>query len=504
MSGGFRSVRTAWGLALGLGLLLALTLLTRAPYLGHPAPDFDEQLYSLIGQAMLHGQTPYVDLWDRKPVGLFLIFAAAHGLGGPGPLAYQLAALLACLWGGWLTFRIAARVTDPVSAAFASLLYPLLMAVYGSHAGQSEIFYTPMMLAMAALVLRAADETVPLRALPRLAAAMAMGGLALQVKYIVLPPCVGFGLAALWLLRARGARVPLLGAAALGFAALGVLPTLLAAAWYGAHGELGAFVFANFQSIGLRVRTPVRFILGKPLFYILPLAVLAVDGVIYGLGVRRLRLPLAWWLALGWLVAATAALFMGPAIYGYYYAALVPAVIIVALPMVDFGHRLGPLLLAGVLAWLLVFYNPPRRFAEAGRDRAALAQLAAMAAPHVDGQHCLFVHDGPVALYALTGSCLPSRIIYPDHLNNALEAHALPVDPAAEVASILCRRPGAIVTSPDPVTLPNTATGDLVRAALARDYHLAGRVIFQDRELQAWARDAPGAAGEPRCPGPPQ
>lgn len=488
-----------WLVALGLGLQVALTLLTRLPFLGHPAADFDEQLYSLIGQNLLAGQLPYVDLWDRKPVGLFLLYAAAHAIGGPGPLAYQLVAMAACLWGGWLTFRLGCRLTDSASAAFASALYPLLMAIYSSHSGQSEIFFTPLILAMLALVLRAADHRSPRLALPPLALAMTLGGLALQVKYTVLPACLWLGLVGLWQLYRKAARPAQIAAAAALFALLGLLPTLAAAAYYASRGALNAFLFANFLSIGLRAPMPAHYALAKQVIYILPLALLAAGGLLYAR-----RPPVAWWLALGWLIAASLGLFMGTTIYPYYYAALVPAAILVALPMLERANRLGPLLLGGILVWLLAVANPPKRFADTARERAALEQLTALARPHVGAQdHCLFVHDGPVALYRLTSSCLPTRLIYPDHLNNALEARALPAAPAAEVARILANRPGVIITSPQPVTVANPQTAALVRAELARHYTRVRTVPFQDRPIELWLRQSSGGADTKKPEGSP-
>ena len=59
-----------------LGLwLLALALFTRLGTLGDPNFWEDEQLFRYIGKAILDGAVPYVDVWDRKPPGLFLLFA---------------------------------------------------------------------------------------------------------------------------------------------------------------------------------------------------------------------------------------------------------------------------------------------------------------------------------------------------------------------------------------------------------------------------------------------
>ncbi|MEC7422484.1 MAG: hypothetical protein VX648_08835, partial [Pseudomonadota bacterium] len=63
--------RTDLWLILGLSLF---ALAVRFPFLGDHNADIDEQLYALIGSQLWHGQLPFVDLWDRKPFGLFLLF----------------------------------------------------------------------------------------------------------------------------------------------------------------------------------------------------------------------------------------------------------------------------------------------------------------------------------------------------------------------------------------------------------------------------------------------
>jgi hypothetical protein len=91
---------------------------------------------------------------------------------------------------------------------------------------------------------------------------------------------------------------------------------------------------------------------------------------------------------------------------------------------------------------------------------------------------CIYVYDGYPALYMLTHSCLPTRWVFPGHLNTHDEASAkaLGVDPAAEVRRILATRPEVIVDDAPAYEFGNPETRALVEAALARDYHLAARV----------------------------
>ena len=69
--------------ALGpLAVFVVVALVTRAIWFGDPVADFDEQIYSLIGWRMTYGELPFVEVWDRKPFGLFAIFALAFWLFG--------------------------------------------------------------------------------------------------------------------------------------------------------------------------------------------------------------------------------------------------------------------------------------------------------------------------------------------------------------------------------------------------------------------------------------
>src|ERR1700744_3707746 len=74
--------------------LLAVAVLTRAGRIGDPTIHVDEQFYLLVADRMWHGALPYVDIWDRKPILLFLIYAALRPFSSDVILAYQIGATL--------------------------------------------------------------------------------------------------------------------------------------------------------------------------------------------------------------------------------------------------------------------------------------------------------------------------------------------------------------------------------------------------------------------------
>ncbi|WP_370187315.1 ArnT family glycosyltransferase [Qipengyuania sp.] len=465
-------------------VLLVAVLVVRAPWIGDPNADIDEQLYSLIGNGMLHGELPFVDLWDRKPFGLFALFALAHAVGGPSPAAYQVLAGLFTLAGAAMTYVLARSLVDRITATGAGLLYVMLMSTYGSHSGQTEAFHVPLMLAMALLVRDPAHPHAVRRAL----VAMLVGGLALQVKYTVLPQCLFFGLWALWWQRRQGADWPRLARLALTFAMLGLLPTAAVGAFYAAIGEWDAFVFANFTSFFDRLPAAVGRFSPDQRVFLLPLVVLLVLGTYAAARMNPPRDRRTYGFVVLWLLASAATVYLPATVYRYYYAALVPAVVLFALPLID---RKGParfvplgLVLAGAAAVLFL----PRQYAQSQTQRAAIARLAATIALHVDERHCLWIFDGPTALYRMTNSCLPTRYIYPDHLNNALERDSLGIAQEAEIARILAARPPVIVTADTALTSQNPRAKRLVARAIAEHYRPLAQARLHEREIRAWQR----------------
>lgn len=480
--GSFRSRGDA---ALTILLLTAFALLLRLPYLGDANADIDEQLYSLIGNAILHGQLPYVDLWDRKPFGLFLLYAFAHAVGGPSPLAYQLLGAGFAVLGALLTRHLALLLVDRTIATGSGVLYLILMTLYGAHSGQSELFHVPAMLAMAILV---RDPDHP-HALRRALIAMAIGGLALQVKYTVLPQCAFFGLWALWGDWRRHGQLPRLVKLAATFAILGLLPTVLVGLFYLVIGEWQAFWFANFVSFFLRQPAEMgRNVLNFRLF-LMPLITLVLLGL-YGrfrVGLFRGNGTYRYFWAM--LAASAATVFLPSTIYAYYFAALIPAAILVALSVFGARRPWGPLAMASMalLLGFLVYF--PTRMESSRETRAGMAQLVETVAPLVDDKdRCLWVHDGPTALYEQSGSCLPTRFIYPDHLNNALERDALGMRQIDEVNRILRHRPPAIVTADTPYTEQNAEVLALVHETIRQHYVLAQRAKLQARTISVWKR----------------
>lgn len=451
----------SWAVCLGL---LAFALLVRARTFGNPVLGFDEQFYLLVGDRMLQGALPYVDIFDRKPIGLFLIYAAIRELGGDGFLQYKLVACLSVALTAFLVFRAARPIAGVFAAGVAGCLYILWLNITGGEGGQAEVFCNLPMLMAAMLTwqtVRPGARTVVLGC-----AAMLLVGIAIQIKYTVLVEGLFFGVALLWARRRSGSG---LAAAAGLWIGCALLPTALAALVYWWIGALQPFLFANFLSMFGRVHDAhwaeaVGLLkLAAILLPLLLLCVLSMRG-------RATTFPVLW---LG--AAILGVLLFGNFLSPHYAIPVLAPACIVAAPFFTngkYGRPVAGLLLA--LALIVGQVGLARNEVRNGGRAEALA-VAEAAQPH---RGCIYVYDGYPALYMLTHSCLPTRWVFPGHLNTSDEnsAKALGVDPVAEVRRILASRPEVIVDDAPAYEFGNTETRALVEAVLARDYRLDATV----------------------------
>lgn len=462
-------------------LLLGIALAARAAQFGNPVVHVDDQFYLLAGERLLGGALPFIDIWDRKPVGLFLLYAGLARIGGDGVLGYQLAATLAAVATAWGIARIARPIAGPHPAAAAAVVYLMFLGVFGGEAGQAPVFYNLLtVLAAWAMVGAVAAPGFGRRHFALGLAATALMGLAIQVKYSVAFEGAFFGLALLWKARREGATGRRLAAMGTLWLAAGLAPTLAAWGYYAARGAGEAFVYANFVSIFARGGEPLWAGL-KRLVWI---AALLSPLVVAALLARHRpwdseRACRARYFVGAWAVAAAAGVLVFGSYFDHYALPLLPPLCIAAAPL--FGDaRAGIAVVATGVRWRLpaalalilygagltaVLVNDNRRARGWGPQVAAIAGFVA---PRLQG--CLFVHEGDVALYRMTRSCLPTRWPFPGHLGLAREDGAIGVDTLAEVKRIMAERPFLVVSTTTPDRYANRRTWDFVRAELARAY----------------------------------
>ena len=479
--------RSPW---LIFGGLLLLALLLRGWQFGNPLIHPDEGFYLLAGERVLGGTIPYAEIWDSKPMGLFLIYSAMRLLGGDGIIQYQIVATLFAAATAFLIYR-AARPFAPNGAVPAAAAYLLYMLAFGGIGGQSPVFYNLVVAVAALLTFRAVDPSAARRPPLRLAGMgiMILLGLCLQIKYAMLFEGIFMGITLLWRGWKDGRTLPVLALDAALWIACALLPTAILMAIFFASGHGEAFMFGNFLSI-LGRDDPLLPALGR-------LALAAVMLTPFWLCLRALRragqkvVPPFF---VGWLVAAI----LGYLVFGSYY-----------------DHYTLPMLvpLAIVCAPMLALTGPKRAFAflvlgaglvigigkavvdrlERGGPSEATHMTEVIAAGLQRQPGCLYMYEGDPILYKLTNACLATRFAFPGHLSNAKHIDSLGFDTVEEVRRVMAGRPTMVVAAEHPRSLTNRGTRAALADALRRDYRLVETARAGNKSWSIFERTATGA-----------
>ncbi|MDB5678645.1 hypothetical protein [Sphingomonas bacterium] len=451
-------------------ILLLVAIIARAATFGNPIVHVDESFYFVTARSMLDGALPYVDVWDRKPIGLFLLYTPAAAFGLPlGIWAYQAMALAAVVATASLIARLADRAGWRRGALAGAIAYIVWLDLLEGQGGQAPVFYNLLMVAAAALVApggRDGEAGVRFR---RGLLAMALVGVALQIKYSVVFEGLFFGLWWMWRERRRRTHVvPLLAAAAL-LALVAVLPTALAWGYYAWIGQGPAFLYANFESIAARQPDPIGEQLGNLFKIVVIVSPLAAAAILAFL--RGAREGLA-----GWLFAWTTAALLGLLVFGswfdHYALPLLVPLCICAAGFADDPRR-SPRITAIVL--LIAFLGGEVTVLTKRLNRGGPAQFAQVVDAIGHGPGCLYVYSGDPMLYPMSGRCRLSRYVFPSHLGRKRERGAIGVDQQAEVERILVLKP-AVVVLRTPYFGERTELRALVIMRMAKDYRLRAQV----------------------------
>jgi 4-amino-4-deoxy-L-arabinose transferase-like glycosyltransferase len=344
---------------LWLFFFLAGAVLLRMLSFGYSVIDHDESTYIVIARELLEGKIFYIDVWDTKPPGIFLIFMGILKLGGVSVVAVRVAAAIFIAFTAFFLFLAARRWGFAKShSAIAGISYILMTSVHEwNFAANSEIFFNFFTALGLWFFLAKSRAYIPFLA------GLAFG-LGFIIKFYVL-----FDLFALWLFHLFTARGRAYSGSPGGLAkyslrmALGFLLPISALMWYFASaGLFPEFRFATFELPGNYV-SPFRFQRALGFFsefhlVYLPFAITALLLIFRGSD-RRLAFFAALWMGMVWIIV----ILPGKYFHHYYFQLLPPlAFLMAAAPDPSIGIKnlfkarakvLVPVLLALIVAWSL-------------------------------------------------------------------------------------------------------------------------------------------------------
>lgn len=440
-----------WLLIIGV-----VTFVTRLPQLGNPVAHIDDQFYLYIGQSILAGDLPYVDIWDRKPIGLYLIYAACAALGPYPVIQYQLVAGLFVFATACVIFALGRRVSTDRGAFWGALLYPLFILPIGGQGGQAPVFYNLLIATAALLTLKSITSKEPARWWPALAAMM-LCGIALTIKQTTIFEGVFFGLFLVYARYKSGAGRTALFMVAL--VATAALPTGLFFLAYWLNGHFADMWHATVISVlqKMPVSWEDRFFwlpqLTKVMLLPFAVALCGLAGLIRSSGWTRVSAFLV-----GWCLACAIGFLAVPNFFDHYALPLaVP--LCVAMAIAFSLPALGRPLLGAILVTMIALAVQIPYFLKAHRwDYHLLAKDVRAE----KGNGCLYVYFGPPQLYVDAHACRVTKYAFPDHLDTEIERYSLPDRPEDELQRIFTQSPPTLVTMGKRYFLQRNLDGEAV------------------------------------------
>ena len=490
-------------------IIVVFVTASRALYFGDPVVGIDEQFYLVVADKWLNsGLIPYVDIWDRKPIGIFLIYAPAVLLFKNPIIGYQVLGLFSVLATCAVVYRMGSWFGGRFISLAAALFYAAILMLWSGAGGQTPVFYNLPIALGAYLILRLIHKS-DIRGTAvagSLLGASLLFGLALQIKYVCVVEicflCV-LGLVAL----IKDQRLSLTKATSLAVAMIfcGLLPTLIAGGAYAMIGHWPEFWFANFESIFAKKTwrfTPAMYVLSllSTLVYCIVFWIFTGYALARGLKDRPTTngYPLLITGLVGWLAAAVAgALILGNPILHYFLPAAAPLAVLSAIGLARIAEReattstsavmrarqlLAVVMAASVIATTIIYLQTTAR-----RGADQVYPIAGYMNEHLNGG-CPYVFDDFPILYFLTHCNAPSIYAFPNHLIETAERHALTIDSLTELKRVLDQQPPMIfVRRPFAEEFSAEAIATL-EAALSDNYELGKRFPAFRQEFDIYLR----------------
>jgi 4-amino-4-deoxy-L-arabinose transferase-like glycosyltransferase len=450
-----------------MGVALFLwCLLLRLPTLQRSVIDWDESLYMLMAEQWMDGHLPYTTVWDHKPVGVYVIVRFAMTLVGQSILASRLASILFVFLAAQMIRRITARLVPSEGGGLvAGFAYPAFSLLLGGAASNTEHYLIALVLSGGFILLRSYQLAPNEKSrLLHLCAAGLLFGLALQVKYLILPQVVLLSAVYFFVERKRTPLPKLASLAALE-GTLILLPTLAVVGYFAAHGEYRTFIEANFTANTRHVANREWYRLPKSLLewfrcsaslWLVGMLGWASPAANASERTRRWRL-----LALigAWFGVALAECFASFKFYEYYFLTTIPPACIalgLATHFLKIADRSRVLALScGILIALIPLAEAVKTlYRPWARERGAYGvdpqiHIASVLRSRLEPNDLIFVLSGEPILYSLLNSRLPTKFVLPPFLLDPHFNRVANVDYRDEFRRILALRPRCIVNRDD-------------------------------------------------------
>ncbi|NEP90225.1 MAG: hypothetical protein F6K18_27250 [Okeania sp. SIO2C2] len=154
--------------------------------------DKDESIYILGADSLLNGNLPYIEIWDNKPPGIFILFSLTMLILGKSIVSIRILSIIATTFTSYFLYSIGA-VIDKKQGEKIGLLAGALYAIFSLHndgaAANAEILFAPLVTGAFLLLFqnrKPSNIKVFLSGL--------ILGIGMQIKYLVVMDVLGLTL----------------------------------------------------------------------------------------------------------------------------------------------------------------------------------------------------------------------------------------------------------------------------------------------------------------------
>ncbi|GBQ07432.1 ArnT family glycosyltransferase [Saccharibacter floricola] len=443
-------------------LLFFAAFALRAASFGTPFFSSDEEFYLFVGGRILSGDLPFVDVWDRKPIGIFLLYTVFHLFGEWRFWAYQIGATLSAALTAIFIMR-SARIIAPLGGAFiAGLLYLGWINVAHGGGGQTPIFYNALIAYALYLMMSNIDSfdkktinTVGIKV-------MALFGIAIQIKYTVVFEGIFAGLYLIYALYRHTGRISDLAKSIPLWVGTALLPTLIVFLFYVSLGYGHQWWFANVESIFLREKIEAR----PNEIYMASISAFLITPLVLHIIFERKRDKKEYFILL-WSLSSWFGVFIVGDYFKHYVLPLFVPFFIAFAPL--WTSRIGKIylslstLIGFITGEKIIYHSSHKERAEVMYDIHHII---------IQNPGCSFEYNGPSSLQDVRPYCHITPFLFPGHLNATHERNAIGVNQTFELKRVFSQNPLYIIdtishnSDPD-ITVQNT---ELFKEEISQKY----------------------------------
>jgi 4-amino-4-deoxy-L-arabinose transferase-like glycosyltransferase len=428
--------------------------------------DHDESTYLVIAQETLDGKTLYVDVWDVKPPGIFLLFAALLKVFGHSICMIRLvAAVFIGLTAGFLFLSLKRWGIKQKHALFAGFSYILFCAVHKwNFAANTEIFF--LLFTAIGLFFFSGKKRPANFFLSGL-----FIGLGFVIKYVVL-----FDIAAFWLFyvlffrKEHNIKQLLQNSLAMGLGF--IIPYLSVFLYYYLGSNFDTFAFVSFvvprnYANSFDSIKAVLFFLEFHLIYA-PFVFLFILALWKGKNRKIVYFSLIWYVFVWFIV-----LIPGKFFHHYYFQLLLPLAFLLP-EAFNNDTKVQHFLLKqkkyilGVFILLYLSWNIAFQYQSFVKKKDYRREVAKYLNEHLQENETIYCNYSSI-IYFLTSTSTPQKYIHPSLLTKQEHIEAIAVDVEEEMRRIVQAEPDYMVIqgAPHPIIAKQIAERYLLQQIIA-------------------------------------